>query len=254
MKKLYAFIQVILNMLSSANHEVLKLRTEVRNLKDKCNKLKKNLNEWKVAFDERTDWAMNLYRSKEAELNRAINIIKLLAPDISKEAEETLWIQKMAEKYNCNDEEYAPFIGKPCVLRLIPGLNDDNPVVTVFDSEEDATTFWKTDDEMENTYEFGAGYNHLHIDGKIKVEYFESVTIRHWSHNDLQNYIDKFYADWCLQNNWLKTDEEAELFVCGDDIFDDDDEPAWDYCPLYTDYNECSENGNCPHTGCPLHE
>ena len=114
------------------------------------------------------------------------------------------------------------FLHKPSVLRLVPGLNNDNPVVTVFECEEDATAFWKADDEMDNLYDLGSGFNHLYINGEIKVDYFENVTIRYWSHSDLQNYLDLLYANWCLNNNWQKLDREAGLYVCGDDLFDEE--------------------------------
>ena len=111
---------------------------------------------------------------------------------------------------------------KPCVLRLTPGKENDAAIITVFDVEEDATAFWKADDELMSSYEPASGYNHLHLDGEINIEYFEHIVVRYWSHNDLQKYLDELCADWCLKNNWFKRDREAALFVCGDSMFDEE--------------------------------
>ena len=99
------------------------------------------------------------------------------------------------------------FLDKPCVLRLLPDIDGNCPTITVFDSEEDAILFWK--EEFGTVDPIEGGYNDLHRNGKVNIEYFDSVNIRHWSHNDLQDFLDKcykhwiekLYADWCIKVN-----------------------------------------------------
>lgn len=33
---------------------------------------------------------------------------------------------------------------------------------------------------------------------------------------------DAEYADWCLTNNWMKLDNEAGIYVCGERLFDEE--------------------------------
>lgn len=139
---------------------------------------------------------------------------------------------------------------KPLVyLYDTPGVGDqrhEKDMIILFDNEEDMSEFYLKSDTISE-------YNAAEPNAEGKVELFGgNIDIRKASHEWLVKHMDEQYADWCLNNNWMKLDKEAGLYVCGDDIFDD--EFPWDYCPLFTDYNECDDNKDCPYTGCPLHE
>lgn len=84
----------------------------------------------------------------------------------------------------------------PCVLRLLPGWNNDNPIIVLFDDPEDALTYWHEnmyDDDMDGTEE---GYNHLHIDDEVEVGHFNHVDIKHVSHDDLLKFIKRGEEHW----------------------------------------------------------
>lgn len=112
-------------------------------------------------------------------------------------------------------------VGKPAVLRLVPGLNNDNPIVVTFDSDDDAMLYWKADDVFDGLLlDSGEGYNHLHLDGKIDITSFSHVDIKHMTHEQVQDFADRIYRNWAMGNNWLRLDESTYRLVCGDEYYD----------------------------------
>lgn len=132
-----------------------------------------------------------------------------------------IWTEDLWEFVLKNTPKKTLSVGGPAVLRLVPGMNNDNPIVVVFDNEEDAMSYWKTDDVFDGQPDPSEGYNHLHLDGDVNVTWFAHVDVKHMSHEKLQDFIDERYAGWALTNNWLKLDENAYRFVCGDDDADE---------------------------------
>lgn len=127
-----------------------------------------------------------------------------------------IWNEDLWQFVLKNTPKKTVAVNKPAVLRLVPGLNLDNPIVVTFDSEEDATLYWKTDDVFDGQMNPGDGYNDLHLNGKIDVTWFCHVDIKHMNHEQLQHFVDKQYAEWALGNNWVRLDDCAYRFVCGD--------------------------------------
>lgn len=131
-----------------------------------------------------------------------------------------IWTEDLWQFVLKNTPKKTISVGKPAVLRLVPGLNLDNPIVVMFDSEEDAVLYWKTDDAFDGQMNPGDGYNHLYLDGKIDVTWFSHIDIKNMNHEQLQNFVDKKYGDWALRKGWLKLDDAAYRFACGDDAAD----------------------------------
>ena len=55
-----------------------------------------------------------------------------------------------------------------------------------------------------------------------KIYHYDSGVDLHMIFAEEERKEDEAYADWCLQNNWLKLDERAACYVCGEDLMDED--------------------------------
>lgn len=81
---------------------------------------------------------------------------------------------------------------KPSVLRMVPGLYEDTPVVVLFDSYEDAHTYWLADDSVGPD-----GYNWI-FDANIIVPIyrFDKINVVTATHEQVVAFVERTEQRW----------------------------------------------------------
>ena len=88
----------------------------------------------------------------------------------------------------------------PCVLRQVPGFNNDNPFIVLFEDPEDAKAYWRENEYDDCLCETEEGYNYLYIGQEVDITHFDHVDIKYMSHEEAS------YDETCLKypvDGWM---------------------------------------------------